>query len=226
MKIFVGYGYNDRDKWIEQYVFDLIRAFGWEPINGKEIYGRQLDDGVRQEIKSCNALLGFTTRRTPTGKKKYNTHQWVTDEIVTAIGSDLPYVEIREGGVDKQPGMRGLRQYIPYDAKARDKCIVEIVKALGKWRQYKLQLLPQEVTEAIRPHIGGPGFRCAYRVYENGVESAEKETTVIRLQGGLFVHMSGVGPLASVQIAIAASGKAWTSDYESIDAVSVRLREA
>lgn len=229
MKIFVGYGYNDRDRWIEGYVFDLIRAFGGEPVTGKETFGEQLEDGVRQQIKDCDALLAFTTRRKKMANGKYTTHQWVTDEIVTAIDSKVPFVEIRETSVDKQPGMPGGRQYIPYDAAARDLCLIEIAKALGKFKQLlpvSLQLLPEAVTRAIRPYIGKPGFRCSYKVYRSGIESAARETNVTPRKGGLFVLVSGVNSLASVQISIEAAGKIWTSDYESIDAVSVELREA
>ena len=32
MKIFVGYGYNDRDRWVEQFVFPIIEAFGSEVV--------------------------------------------------------------------------------------------------------------------------------------------------------------------------------------------------
>jgi hypothetical protein len=229
MKIFVGYGYNERDRWIEGHIFDLIRAFGGEPVTGKEIFGEQLEDGVRQQIKDCDALLAFTTRRKKTADGKYTTHQWVTDEIVTAMNAHIPFVEVRETSVDRQPGMPGGRQYIPYDAAARDVCLIEIAKAIGKFRQQlplSLQLVPEAVTRAIRPYIGKPGFHCSYKIYKNGVESAATETIVTPRKGGLFVLVSGVSSLASVQISIEAGGKIWTSDYESIDAVSVELREA
>jgi hypothetical protein len=51
MKIFVGYRYNPRDAWIEDLVFRLIEAFGDQVVSGKEIFGENLDDGVRTEIK-------------------------------------------------------------------------------------------------------------------------------------------------------------------------------
>lgn len=228
MKIFVGYGYNDRDKWIEDYVFDLIRAFEAEPVTGKEIYGQQLEDGVRQQIRDCDGLLAFTTRRKRIANGKYNTHQWVTDEIITALEAQRPFVEVRETCVERQPGMPGGRQYIPYDAAARDRCLIEIAKALGKWRHQlpvKLQLLPEAVTSKLRPYMGKSSFHCNYKVYQNGIESASKETRVMPFKGGLFVFVSGLGPLALVQISIEAGGKTWTSDYESVDAVSVELRE-
>jgi hypothetical protein len=228
MKIFVGYGYTDRDKWIERFVFDLIRAFGGEPVTGKEIYGQELEDGVRQEIRDCDAVLAFTTRRKKIANGKYSTHQWVTDEIIAAREAKLPAVEVRERSVDRQVGMGGSRQYIPYDATARDVCLIEIAKALGKWQRQlpvRLQLLPDAVTRAIGPFIGKPGFHCSYRIYRNGVESAAKESVVIKHTGGLFVPVSGLGPLSLVQISVEAGGKTWTSDYASVDAISVELRE-
>lgn len=39
MKIFVGYGYNARDAWIEDLVFRLIKAFADEPVHGRVTYG-------------------------------------------------------------------------------------------------------------------------------------------------------------------------------------------
>jgi hypothetical protein len=125
--------------------------------------------------------------------------------------------------------MPGGRQYIPYDATKRDECLVQIAKALGRWRQdlpVKFQLLPEAVTRAIRPHVGKAGFRCNYRVYQKGAQSAAKEAEVIPFPGGLFLLVSGLEPVASVQISVEAGGKTWTSNYESIDAVSVELREA
>ncbi|HEV3210112.1 MAG TPA: hypothetical protein VGY91_07590, partial [Chthoniobacterales bacterium] len=63
MKIFVGYGYNERDEWIEDSAFRLVKAFGDEVTSGKEIFGQILDIGVRDEIARSHALIGFTTRR-------------------------------------------------------------------------------------------------------------------------------------------------------------------
>jgi len=228
MKIFVGYGYNDRDKWVESYVFDLIRAFGAEPIAGKEIPGEKLEDGVRQTIKTSDALLGFATRRAKMKNGKYTTHQWVKDEIITALESSIPFIEVREKCVDPQLGMAGGRQYLVYEPSSRDLCLVELAKAIGKWTRnlpVKLQLLPESVTQAIRPFIGKPGFRCSYRVLQNGVESRLKETSLTPQKGGLFVLIPGLNPLALIQISVEAVGKQWNSDYESVDAVSIKLQE-
>jgi hypothetical protein len=42
MRLFIGYGYNDRDKWIEELVFPLAEALGCEVVRGKVMYGETL----------------------------------------------------------------------------------------------------------------------------------------------------------------------------------------
>ncbi len=82
MKIFVAYGYNDRDKWIEDMVFPLIKAFGSEVETGGVTYGATIPDAVRNKIQFSDALIAFTTRRiSPGGDANGQTHLWVIQEL-------------------------------------------------------------------------------------------------------------------------------------------------
>jgi hypothetical protein len=63
MRIFVGYGYNERDRWVEDYVFPLVVAFGCEVLHGKSVYGAALTDEVMKALRTSDAVIGFTTRR-------------------------------------------------------------------------------------------------------------------------------------------------------------------
>jgi hypothetical protein len=38
MRIFIGYGYNARDAWIEKDVFPILEAMNMEILHGKEMY--------------------------------------------------------------------------------------------------------------------------------------------------------------------------------------------
>jgi hypothetical protein len=228
MKVFVGYGYSDRDKWIEEEIFDLIRAFGGEPVSGKELYGRELEDGVREKIKECDALIGFATRRDKMQNGKYTTHRWVTDEIKTANEWKIPFVEVRETDVDPQGGSVGGRQHIVCDSDKKEKCVVEIATALSKWRltsRVKLQLLPDKVVRCIRPYLGKKGLRCTYRVLKGNVESSPKKGSLVPMKGGLFALVPPLDRLALIQIKIEANAKGWTSGYESADVVGIQLEE-
>jgi hypothetical protein len=136
MKIFVGYGYHNRDSWVEELVFPLIEAFGDTPVAGKEIFGQNLDDGVRGLIRECDALMGFSTRRgDPDQSPLWKTHRWVTDEIATADGQDpkIPFVEIREVGVDPQLGIAGGKAHIQYQEEKRDRCLLELAQTISRW---------------------------------------------------------------------------------------------
>ena len=86
MKIFVGYGYNERDHWIEKLVFPLIEAFGADVVSGKEVAGQLLGNAVRDLIERSDAMMGFTTRRgdDPDGAM-WGTHRWVTDELTDGV---------------------------------------------------------------------------------------------------------------------------------------------
>jgi hypothetical protein len=84
MRIFVGYGYNERDKWIEDYVFPLLVALGCDVVHGKSVYGGALPDEVMKAIRTSDAVVGFTTRRELVAAGQYRTHEWVVQELMTA----------------------------------------------------------------------------------------------------------------------------------------------
>jgi hypothetical protein len=117
MKIFVGYGYNERDHWIEKLVFPLIVSFGAEVVSGKEVAGQLLGDAVCGLIKRSDAMIGFTTRRgdVDPGGAMWGTHRWVTDELTAAYTLEVPFAEVREAGITPQEGMLVGRGYIPYE---------------------------------------------------------------------------------------------------------------
>lgn len=106
MRIFVGYGYNERDKWVEDYVLPLLVAFGCEVVHGKAIYGGALSDEVIKAIRTADAMIGFTTRRESVAAGQYRTHEWVV-QALSAHAQDprIPWVEIRKEGVISPGGI-------------------------------------------------------------------------------------------------------------------------
>src|SRR5881394_3460130 len=107
MRIFVGYGYNERDRWIEDYVLPLVVDFGCEVAHGKAVYGGALPDEVMKVIRTSDAVMGFTTRRESVAKGQYRTHDWVVHELLAANSQDprIPWVEVREDGVISPGGI-------------------------------------------------------------------------------------------------------------------------
>ncbi len=227
MRIFVGYGYNDLDRWVEELVFPIIEAFDVEVVSGQEGHGQIISEVVRNQIYNCDALIAFTTRREQLEDGRWTTHRWVTDEWATALNQGLPLVEVRAIGVADQGGLVRDRQRIDYTESSRDKCLVELVKVIGTWKRREhsvmLQLSPQEFVSEVRPFIRRPSFRCTYILLEGSRESEEHDMRVIPIKGGLFTQVKGIPREALIQIRIHTQQGSWTSDFESIDNVRIRL---
>ncbi|RJQ46103.1 MAG: hypothetical protein C4538_07360 [Nitrospiraceae bacterium] len=175
-------------------IYPIIKAFGDEVVTGEELPGEQITDEVIQKIADSDALIGFLTRRgNPDAGGVWKTHRWVIEEITTAINNKKKIVEVRETGVDEQGGIVGDRQHIIYDESARDKCIVEIIKTIGKWHsieRIKLKLLPEDCIQEIFPLLRNADLRCTYKIMtEDGEERAESVTKVVSINpGGLFLQ--------------------------------------
>jgi hypothetical protein len=229
MKIFVAFGYNDRDRWIPNLVFPIIKAFGDEVVSGEEVQGEQITDAVIREIRQSNALMAFVTRRDQIGADRWTTHRWVTDELSHAIAFQLPVAEIREAGVDEQGGIAGDRQRILYRESERDKCLVEIVKTLGRWHAsetIELKLMPDECIQAVRPLLRNPGLRCTYQVLErNGTMGDPVPAQILPITGGLFVRARNIPPMSYIQIRVECAGKSWSSEFENVESLGIHLHE-
>ena len=215
---------------IPNFIFPIIQAFGDEVVTGEDLQGELITEAVRKAIKDSDALIAFTTRRDPIGQDRWSTHRWVTDEISQALAYNLPVVEVRERGVDEQGGIASDRQRISYDESQRDKCLVELVKAIGGWHRgntIKLQLLPDEFVQDIRPFLKQANLRCTYRLLgaEDDSPGEEKPTTILPITGGLFVHARNVPRMSLIQIRVECSGKSWVSNFESIDSFGIHLQQ-
>jgi hypothetical protein len=227
-KIFVAYGYNPRDKWVEELVFPIIEAFGVEVVTGGEVWGGQIPPEVETRIRESFGLIAFATRRERIRTGSYTTHRWVTDELACAVALARPVIEVRETEVDGQGGIAGDRQRITYDANARDKCLVELTRAIGRWCQglsVSLQLRPQAAVDKIRALRNEPGFRCMYTLRQGGQSSGPQPVDLVPFKGGLFIDLMNVPRQSLVQIRVEGAGTVWTSDFESPESLNIELTQ-
>jgi len=229
MNIFVAYGYNPRDQWIKDMVSPIIESFGSTVITGEETYdGPNIPENVLTKIRRSDALLGFTTKRTTQNNVVWQTHQWVVMELAAAITLKKRVVEVREAGVDAQGGLAQNLQRIDYAEGARDKCLVDIVKAIGAWHQtdnVKIQLLPDGLANNdLRPLLRDRGLSCKYVIRVGNFEDGPFEAEIKPIKGGLFINAPSVPRDALIQINITYGNRVWSSDYESTDSYGIHLR--
>jgi hypothetical protein len=225
MRLFVGYGYDQRDQWVEELVFPLLNAMKCEVVHGKVMYGDSLAPAIRSTILSCDALVGFMTRREQVGEK-WTTHRWVIEELATAFGR-IPVVEVREEGVEYQLGMLGGIQHIVYEANRRDRCLVDIAQAISRISETvshtTFRLEPSEFVTQFRSLINKPGVKCAYRVMRRNVESEFRNATIWRVAGGLSISVDALRTGDLIQLCVSYGDQSWSSDYEPIDAIRIAL---
>jgi hypothetical protein len=240
MKIFVGYGYNTRDAWIEDLVFRLIRAFGDEPTHGKETYGANLDAAVYDEIQGSDALIGFRTRREQVAGN-WKTHPWVDDELLTAanLQKQIPLVEVRETEVEEPSGMLGQKlqgmQRIIYDEQRRDRCLVEIAQAIGRWHRQRsgvqFLLMPEDFSREMAPLLRNRDLRCIYRVLgkNDTDEGPEQSATIRQLPGSQICVRTGAVPEDAsimVEVWMGQTRLLWGSAWQPVSSRTIYLERA
>jgi hypothetical protein len=233
MRLFIGYGYNAVDKWIEEYVFPLAAAFRCEVVHGKAVYGGVLPEEVVKTIRTSHAMIGFTTRReeTAAGSGIYTTHDWVVQELVTANAQGLPWVEVRQEGVKSPGGIleAATSQRIDYKESDRAVCLVKVVEALRRLSDITcvalIRIGPEPVAEAITELLEKPGFLCEYQTLLGNIQSDWQRAPIVPIKGSIFAQLKGLAADELVRLNITAGGKCWRSNYESVDTVDIRLKE-
>ena len=172
-----------------------------------------------------DAMLGFLTRRERVGEH-WSTHRWVIEELASAFGQ-IPVVEVRETGVDPQSGMLAGIQRIQYCEEQRDRCLVQIAQAISlikekvECRVFRLE--PTEFVSLFRALLKKPGLRCSYRIMRRNTEYDFQAAAISPVAGGLQLSVEGLRATDLIQVCVAYGDESWTSDYESVDSIRLRL---
>ncbi len=231
MRLFIGYGYNPRDRWVEDLVFPLAKAFGCEVVHGRTIYGGALSDEVLKLIRSADAVLGFTTRREEQSPAQFSTHPWVVQELAAAHSQapPIPFVEVREEGVVTPGGVveAANAQRIEYREDRLAECLVEIAQAISRLRAMTrvttIRIGPGHVVEQLRRLIDDRSFQCRVQTLHGFVESSWQVAPVLPISGSLYVKLRGLGEREFARVEISAGGRVWRSPYEPVDTVYIEL---
>jgi hypothetical protein len=237
MKIFVAYGYNDRDRWIEETVFPLITAFKSEVEHGKDIQGEILSQEIKRRIQRSHALIAFCTRRDKIDEKRWTTHRWVTDELAFASQIGKSVAEVRDIVVDEQGGIAGDRARIEYNPDNPFGTLIQLTSTLVRWhQQYKrIQIVPlrpivrddivmETGPDWLRAQARQRGFRCRYRLLEGDYQNEFKDVEVQLIEGRFYFSAADLPAGARIQLEISAEGQIFTSEYENVDSINLNVR--
>jgi hypothetical protein len=230
MNIFVGFGYNENDKWITELVFPLIECLDGNVITGEDLHGDIISQACIERIKNADGVLAFLTKREQMASGKYITHRWVTDELSAAVSNNIPAIEIRDKDVEISGGIYNDRQRITFDIDKKELLLVELVKALSAWRRKfvpkRLFLLPETIVKDVRPFIRNGGVKCQYQFREGNKESPLYETKPFPFGQGLCVDVYNVpADDALIQVSLSGPNLIWSSSFVSVQLLSINLEK-
>lgn len=234
MKIFVAFGYNERDLWVKEMVFPIIESFDFTVVDGKETFGGTIGQDILDKIDESDFLLAFTTQRFIDGVASGQTSKWVLDEISAAVGKGKSVVEVRAKDLVLQDTFLAGSQKIYYQEKARDQCLVEIVTMLADMRRklqklqkkpkVRIQLLPKGwAYDGLRPLLDNGEVQCEYVVRKGSTDGQRLPIQIDPISGGLFIEIPSIASEEMIRIFIKYREQRWQSDYESINAFGIHL---
>jgi hypothetical protein len=227
MKVFVSFGYNDRDSWIEKQVFPILGAMGFTVVHGKVIPAQQqLEAEIKRRIEQSDAAIGFLTiRKGQAGQ--FTSHMWVRDELMYAKDKGKLIIAVKEVGAEVPNGLFGNIHYIPLDQKARLACVTEVVKVLGGRNIRRLNLSPEsdDLTRRIKQLKNRePNFLVRYRMLEGGLETEYQRGELEIIDQAFYLNVSGVRDKSLIEVQGVVNGAVqFSSHWVSADAVRVQI---
>jgi hypothetical protein len=226
MRVFVGYGYNERDKWIEDRVFPILRCVGFTIVHGKDMHGLQLEPEVTRRLDQSDAAIGFFTIREGQGDADFTSHIWVRDEMMYAIAKGKPIVVVRETGTRLPDGLLGNRQYVPLDQNDRLACVTELLDALGQRQILRVRLDPSD--DSLRLNLWrwrrATGFAIRYRTKNEGLDSDFRNGRLELVDQGFYLNLAEVPSKAMIEVeGVLNNETMFTSGWVSADAVQIRV---
>lgn len=228
MKIFVGYAF--RDIWVKDYVIPLVQSYGVEVLTGEDLPGQPLDEGVKQQIKSAEAVITFLTRITPTANSAvFKPSDWVVQELTYADANGKKVLDVREDGVEFSGALTRNYQRYTVDPSDRAPFLVRLGQAISAWRSgldMRLQLVSDDFRRAILPVLVSKNYDCKCVVRRGpDVLRGPEPVTIHRERQGLFVYAKSVPPDSLIEIEVGIAGTRWVSAGTAVDSLDILLEK-
>jgi len=227
MRVFVGYGYNNRDLWIEEKVFPILRGMGFTVVHGRDMYGDVLPDEVQKRIDQSDAAIGFFTIRDGQHNADYTSHIWVRDEMMYAMAKGKPIIPVMEDGVRVPDSLLGNRQFIPLSMNDKLSCVVNLLVALGQRNLLRVRLDTDDdsLAQLLFTLKKTPSFCIRYRTRDvNGVESDYINGRLEIIDYGFYLNVINVPTKGYIEIeGVLNDSIRFSSGWTSIDAISVKI---
>lgn len=228
MKVFLGFGYNAKDGWVNELVIPFLQTLGCEVLTGEAMQGDNLKEGVLERIAEADVCIGLLTKRDdPDGDGIFTTHKWVVQELSAAAALKKTSFEIREHGVENQAGLLGSTQFFIFEDKAELLLQIAqfVMKEKSKLAFKTFMLLPQSFSDAIKPAL--KFTTCKYRFWHKGKEYEPQKANLLKMPAGFSVIIRNIpSDDALLELTVESPGGTWSSGYVSAGSINVELSKS
>jgi hypothetical protein len=213
MRVFVGFGYLDKESWIPELVLPMLAQLGIEIIEGREIAGTPIDQTLRDLIGSCDALIGILTKRAKRRDGQWDTSDYVRQELEIALASNELVVPVVENGVVLPKGFLNQTQFILFERGKRDVMLVDLARHVRDWvaGEVTIRILPDELAAALAPGALDGTAACQYKIIHQNHVIRKARAQIFGDGGSMFTKLVGFKPGTQAQMRIQIGGMDWAS---------------
>ncbi|HVS09505.1 MAG TPA: hypothetical protein VMS76_06475 [Planctomycetota bacterium] len=216
--LFLSYSFDPEDEETRKllgYLETLLRAHGWQYVNGAAVGGVPLNAEIQARIAAADGLLSILAPRgAPDANGKFRTSQYVRDELQHARALQKPCIALQFPNLALEAGLGDERERIDFDPASPTPALLKLVASLGLWkerlgRNVKVRLEPQDLARRLIAANGGA--RCEARVCtESGAVTDWRQVRVSRQVGGAFVTLRAPDN-SLIQLRAFVDGETWMS---------------
>lgn len=213
--VFLSYHYDEPNTTIARQIEDLLESHTLRATTGDVLGGGVLTTEIKSQIEAADALIALLTRNQPLANGDWTTHEYVKNELQHARGAGKPAIALVERGVDVT-GLYKENEFIPYAPTDALPAFLKLSRTIWSWKNrvgriVKLQLLPEAVATEIWRNKG-TGIQWQYRLSSGISDTGWQEARPRKEPYGLFLFVQVPDDTMSIEVRVAAGGKAWVSD--------------
>lgn len=212
--IFVSYSFTSAGRALADFVKGVVRTYDIRPIDGEALGGGPLNDAIRKDIASADALIAVLTPKGD-GAADLAPSQYALEEINHARSIGKPAIGLVAPQTQLPAGLWSEHERIELDANDEKPAMLKLCRTIGRWRSeggrlVRVLIAPPELAERLD---GDNGLaRCRFRMTRNGQLLRDwSEVPVLPEVGGVCAYLTGVTDDALLQLRVEVAGQVWES---------------
>lgn len=219
--VFLSFHFSDSDKKIAAQVEQLLDSHRLSTKTGEHLGGGNISPTVQKRIEISDALIAVATPdpNQPRANNRFNTYDWVYDEIGFARNKGKPVAVLVPKEVELGTGMHADAERIAYDPAAPLDAFLKLSETIGIWkseagRSMKLMLINEELVTALDGNLDFG--KCEYRIHPGNSAPTTWTTASLRGEGlgAIVAFAKGLQDEDLIEVRVETNTSRWYSRSE------------